>query len=363
MRPFTRLVYSLLLTLLVATGCKNNEEKRVLFDMSEEDAAHAAQLEFQRMDPSVRIRDEWLKPSKQAYKLGVGDQIEIEILEVNGSLSSTFVMPDGRVYYDLAGGVKADGLTVRELGARLTEALANDYAAPKVNVTLREVRSRRVWVLGRVGRPGLYPLSQPTTILEAIAMAGGLFTSRMSGSTEELADLRNSFVLRKGEMLPVDFLALLKRGDMSQNIYLKDGDYVYLPSALSQSVNVLGAVRQPQAVGFKDQITLIAALARAKGPLPSAQLDRVHVIRDAMTEPRVAIVNARDIMSGNAKNVELRSHDIVWIPERPTQKLRDYFWVIMNAAATSVAVREGANSVEGADGGSRTVIPFQSTTP
>jgi len=189
-------------------------------------------------------------------------------------------------------------------------------------------------------------------------MAGGLFTSRFSGSTEELADLGSSFILRKGELLPIDFLALLKKGDMTQNIYLRDGDYIYLPSALSQSVNVLGAVRMPLAVGFKDEITLISALAKAKGPLPSAQLQNVKIIRGTLTEPRVATVDVGAIIAGQAPNVVLRSRDIVWIPERPTQKLRDYFWVIMNAAASTVAVREGANSVENAAGTPTQVIPI-----
>lgn len=349
--------------LAVISGCKHREEL-ARFDAHEEDIALLEEQDFETIDAEGNSFDpNWLKPNPNAYRLGVGDQVQIEILGIGGSLATTFIMPDGNVYYDLAGGVRADGLTVFELGERLTEVLKRDYASPKVNVTLQEVRSRRAWVLGRVGRPGLYPLSQPTTLLEAIAMAGGLFTSRFSGSTEELADLGSSFVLRKGQVMPVNFFKLLKEGDMTQNIYLRDGDYVYLPSALSQSVNILGAVNLPQAVGFKDQISLISAIARAKGPTPSAQLHNVKIIRNTHAEPRVATVNVSDILSGKARNIQLRSHDIVWIPERPTQKLRDYFWIIMNAAASTIAIREGANSVENASGSPTQVIPIQSTSP
>lgn len=361
MRLHTCFCLILSLCSLAVVSCQHGDREKLeqkTFDALEEDRQYAEKVEFMKLDPGLsQLKQDWLKPNTAPYRLGVGDQIQIEILEISGSLSTTFVMPDGRVYFDLAGGVKADGLTVKELGDQLTEKLSNAYAAPKVNVTLQEVRSRRVWVLGRVGRPGLYPLLQPTTILEAIAMAGGLFTSRFSGTTEELADLGSSFILRKGEVLPVDFLALLKKGDMRQNIYLRDGDYIYLPSALSQSVNVLGAVRLPQAVGFKDEISLIAAIGRAKGPLPSAQLHNVKIIRGGISDPRVATVNVSDIMAGKAPNLQLRSHDIVWIPERPTEKLRDYFWIIMNAAASSVAIREGANSVENG-AGPTPVIPI-----
>jgi protein involved in polysaccharide export with SLBB domain len=304
------------------------------------DARSFESVEARVLDP------EWLAPSTEPYRLGVGDWVEIEITGIRGTRAETFVMPDGKVYYDLAGGVQADGLTIAELGDRLTQALRHDYTSPNVNVTLREVRSQRAWLLGRLNKPGLFPLSQPTTLLEGISLAGGLFTSRFSGSTEELADLSNSFVLRDGEVLPVDFLALMKQGDMTQNIYLEDGDYVYLPSSLSQNIHVLGEVIQPQAIGFKDGLNLVSAIASAKGPTTSAQLDRVLIIRGSLTEPKVAVVDFEAILSGDATNFELQPFDIVWVPDRPFEFLERYFWVIFDAAATTIAVREGGNSVE-----------------
>jgi protein involved in polysaccharide export with SLBB domain len=201
-----------------------------------------------------------------------------------------------------------------------------------------------------LNKPGLYPLNQPTTLLEGISLAGGLFTSRFSGSTEELADLSNSFVLRDGEVLPVDLFALIKEGDMNQNIYLKDGDYVYLPSSLSQNVHVLGAVMQPQAIGYKDKISIVAAIANAKGPTPAANLDKVLIIRGSLSSPKVAVVDFEAILAGRATNVELRPFDIVWVPDRPFKILETYFWVIFDAAATTIAVREGANAVDTIDG-------------
>ncbi|MGB0744752.1 MAG: SLBB domain-containing protein, partial [Opitutales bacterium] len=220
-------------------------------------------------------------------------------------------------------------------------------------------RSRRAWLLGRLNKPGLYPLSQPTTLLEGISQAGGLFTSRFSGSTEELADLGNSFVLRDGEVLPVDLLALIKEGDMSQNIYLEDGDYVYLPSSLSQNIHVLGAVMQPKAIGYKDRINLVAAIANAKGPTPTANLKQVLIIRGSLNSPKVAVVNFKEIIAGRATNVELRPFDIVWVPDRSFVALERYFWVVFDAAATTIAVREGANSVETiGDDSPNVVIPI-----
>ena len=328
------------------SGCQNNQPSPERFypRNPKEFQTKVEALDF--IEPERTLDASQLMPSDDDYRVGVGDWLEIEITGIAGSRAETFVMPDGRIYYDLAGGVKVDGLTIEEVGSRLQESLMRDYSSPNINVTLREVRSRRAWLLGRVYKPGLYSLTQPTTLLEGIALAGGLFTSRFSGSTEELADLSNSFVLRDGQVLPVDLLALMKEGDMSQNIYLRDGDYVYIPSSLSQNVHVLGAVAQPQAIGYKNRITLVAAISHAKGPAPGAHLEKVMIIRGSFSSPRVAVVDLKKILSGEARDVRLKPFDIVWVPDRPFKFLERYFWVVFDAAATTIAVREGANAVE-----------------
>ena len=247
------------------SGCKNRQSQQKRFDPRDPEESRLEEEPLEFSTPERDLDPSLLMPSDEEYRIGVGDWLEIEITGIAGSRSETFVMPDGRIYYDLAGGVKVDGMTIEEVGECLKQSLSRDYSSPSINVTLREVSSRRAWLLGRVYKPGLYPLTQPTTLLEGIALAGGLFTSRFSGSTEELADLSNSFVLRDGQVLPVDLLALMKEGDMSQNIYLKDGDYVYIPSSLSQNIHVLGAVVQPQAIGYKNKISLVSAISHAKG--------------------------------------------------------------------------------------------------
>jgi polysaccharide biosynthesis/export protein len=329
---------------LLAAGCRQVPDPT--FDAREPHTMAGGDAEFTRLQAPAELAAALLAPTNEPYRLGIGDVLEIEVTSVAGTRSETFIMPDGRLFFDLAGGVKADGLTIAELSGLLQAALKNDYAKPHVNVTLREVRSRRVWVLGRVNKPGLYPLSQPTTLLEAISMAGGLFSSRFSGSTEELADLGSSFLLRNGEVMPINFTALLRRGDMSQNIYLRDRDYVYLPSALTQNIHVLGAVVLPQALGFKDDLNLVAALAAARGARPEADLSNVVIIRGSLSEPQVAVVDVRAIMGGQAKNVSLRPYDIVWVPNRRFERGERALWTIFNTAIRTLAVREGANAVE-----------------
>ena len=303
-----------------------------------------------------------LTPPAGSYILGPGDIMEIEIAEVGRTLARTFVMPDGMVYYNLAGGVRAEGLTTAELSTQLREALKRDYTDPLVNVSLVEVRSRRYWILGRVFKPGLYPLRQPTTLLEAISQAGGLFTSRFSGTTEELADLSNSVVIRNGQILPVNFEKLVRSGDTSHNIYLHHNDYVYLPSAATSTVLLLGAVAAPQAVGYKDSLTLIDCIAQCKGPAKGANLKEVVIVRGTLDKPAASIVNLQSILTGKETNVLLQPGDIVWIPKRPLGLLNATVQLVFQDAARTIASGEGSR-LAGGEQDPVISIPLSSPAP
>jgi protein involved in polysaccharide export with SLBB domain len=353
-RPRAILTLSCLCASLALAGC---QAVRPDFDARAPAESADESLEFQSFERDQALPASALEPSQEPYLVGVGDVLEIEISEVPGTRAETFVMPDGMLYYDLAGGVRAGGVTLETLRSRLQTALESDYSSPLVQVTLREVNSRRYWILGRVNSPGLYPIQQPTTLLEAIARAGGLFTSRFSGSTEELGDLGRSVIIRDGKVLPVDFKALLREGDMSQNIYVHPDDYILIPSALSSNVYVLGEVRQPQAIGFKDNLTLVAAIAAAKGPLPKARVDQVLLVRGSLLEPQVAVVDFGAVLTGKEKNFELEPFDIIWVPKDPWLYLEDTVWSIVNTAARTIAVREGARAANLEGEGAETFIP------
>ncbi len=299
-------------------------------------------LNFAKVAAASSPSAELLRPPTEPFRLGVGDMIEIEVLGVGNTRRVCRIMPDGLIYYDLLYGFRAEGHTLPELRDALTKELATHYHSPQVGVILRGVSSKRVWVLGRVNTPGLYALNQPTTVLEALARSGGLFSSRFSGTTEELADLKHSFLVRDGELMPVDFYALLREGDMRQNIYLRNGDYVYLPSALSKQVYVLGAVNKPRAIGFMDQVTLVSSIASAFDVLPDAHTRRILIIRGRFTDPQVAVVDYEAIRRGTAPDLPLEPGDVVWVPESPWTNLRDYTKLVLNTFVRTVAANEGA---------------------
>lgn len=341
---------------LVFTSCKSTAPEG--FKLAIEGPAQ--EPSFQNVSMKKGLDPSWLKPPTEPYRLGPGDLLEIEVAEISGTLSRTFVMPDGMVYYNLAGGVKAEGLTVAELSKSLKEALKRDYTDPLVNISIVEVKSRRYWILGRVFKPGIFPLRQPTTLLEAISNSGGLFTSQFSGTTEELADLDSSVVIRDGRILPVDFKALVYRGETSQNIYLRHNDFVYIPSSQAGSILLLGTVKEPKSVAFRNSLSIVECLAYGKGPAEGAYLKKVVVVRGSMSKPKVATVDVQAILTGKAPNVSLRPGDIVWVPRSPFSSLAEGVELVFRDAARTIAINEGA-ALGGSNQKSQLTLPAVSS--
>jgi polysaccharide biosynthesis/export protein len=333
-------VFTVLITCCTAllSACALTKEQKKFDVRSAVTSTSPAFSQAKRQEP---IKSEWLKPSPKPYALGPGDKLEIEIIGEQGTRADTFVTPDSKVYFDLLPGIDVKGKTTLQLREEMEKQLARYYKQPQVSLTLREVSSQRVWVLGRVNAPGIYPLNRPLRVLDAVTQAGGLFTSRFTGTTEELADLSHSFMIRGGKTLPVDFQKLIREGDLSQNIYLEPDDFIYLPSALTNEVYVLGAVTEPRPIGFMNEMNLVTALGRGLGMRPDADLAHVTIVRGSLTEPKIATVNARDIIQGKATNVRLEPGDIVYIPGAGGMSPGGFLHDAVNTFTRLVAANEG----------------------
>ncbi len=354
--PWQLLLFPAAVTLFVAfvVGCSSPSRNARTFDPR----STAQMAEFQSIAPTNHVNPAWLQPSQEPHRLGPGDQLDIELLGNTDGIASTFVGPDGKIYFHLLPGLQVWGLSLAETKALLEKELTRYIRSPQIALTLRAVHSRRVWVMGRVNTPGIYTLNAPMTVIEAISKAGGLFTSRFSGSTEELADLQHSFVMRRGQMLPINLDALIRGGDTSQNIYMEPDDFVYLPSALSSEVYVLGAVALPRMVAFKNELSMVSAIATARGPTPGAWLRHVAIVRGSLSEPSIAIVDYEAIVQGRDTDVRLHPRDIVYIPQSPYSKLDSYARLIVSTFVKAVAANEGGRAVDTTIGSPGVSIPI-----
>ncbi len=323
-----------------------------------------------------QLSPDLLRPSTRIFTLGPGDGVEIEIIGNPASRTITTVGLDGRIYFNVLSGLDVWGLSLEQARALMEQELGKFFTQPQVSLTLRTVASKHVWVLGRLNRPGVYPLAGSMTLLESLATAGG--TARASGqaNSQELADLRHSFVVRQGQSLPVDFYRLLHEGDMSQNIYLQPDDFVYVPSALQNEVYVLGAVRYPRAIAYQEPMSLISAIAGGDGParldyitgqdqgpfMKDAYLSHVAIVRGSLAAPQITVVDANAIMKGRAPDVRLEPGDVVFVPNSPYTTLKRYLNLIVNTFVTTVAANEGIRAAGGSTGGVNVVVPVSTTT-
>jgi polysaccharide biosynthesis/export protein len=291
-----------------------------------------------------QIRPEWLRPPSDFFRLGPGDTVEIEYVGELTSRSPAVVGPDGKIYYSLLPGVFVWGLTLAETKDLLEKELAKYMRVkPDLVLNLQAVGSKSVWILGAVQSPGVYPLAAPMTLLEAISLAGG--TLNLLGSSEEIADLGTSFVMRGSQLLKVDFYKLLRQGDLSQNIYLQPDDLVDLRPAVARNVYVLGAVTQPNVVGFSEQISLVSAIASSGGTIEYAHVSQVAIVRGSLVNPKIALVDYKAILGGRAVDVRLEPGDIVYVPFVPYKKLAQFVEQLLNQFVSTVAINAGNRAV------------------
>lgn len=299
------------------------------------------------------IEADWLRAPTEPYRLGPGDVVEVELLGDPAPRATLNIGPDGKVYYSLLPGISLWGLTLAEAGELIKNEMGKyNKNMPDPSVTLRAVGSKRVWVLGASPIAGVYPLATPTTLLEALTAFGGIPAS----GGDDAFDLSRSFIMRSGKRLPVDFEKLLKRGDMTQNIYLQPEDYVFIRPASVANVYVMGAVRGPSALPYVKERTLATTIIAAGGTQKFAQVARVAIIRGSLSDPRIAEVNYTDIVTGRAPDVTLEPGDIVYVPFTPFRHLAQLAEDVIDQFARTIAVNEGIRAVESRSGPAGTSI-------
>jgi polysaccharide biosynthesis/export protein len=159
-----------------------------------------------------------------SYLIGPNDILSIYVWKEAELTREVTVMPDGRVTFPLAGEIVAQGQSVTQLKKTITQKLEKYVTAPEVTVIVRESRSQMIYMIGKVGRPGPYPLTSGMTILQALSTAGG-FT--------EWADQKNIVIVRrqagKEIQIPFNYKEFTSGQNLERNIMLQPGDTIVVP--------------------------------------------------------------------------------------------------------------------------------------
>ena len=158
------------------------------------------------------------------YVVGPDDVLTIVFWREKDLSAEVAVRPDGKISLPLLNDVEAAGLTPEQLRVRVTEAATKLMEEPTVSVVVKQINSRKVFITGQVAKPGPYPLNGPTTVVQLLAIAGGVL---------EYANEKNIAIMRTENGRPVslrfNYDEVKKRKNLEQNIELKPGDTIIVP--------------------------------------------------------------------------------------------------------------------------------------
>lgn len=160
----------------------------------------------------------------EPYRIQPGDILEVSVWREPDLKEEVLVRPDGGLSFPLAGDHKAAGRTVEELRVALVESLGKFIPDPAVTVSVKGLGGNRVYVTGKVARPGEFPFSRPLDVMQSLSLAGGV---------TPFADVNEIVILRRenGKVIAMRFrYEDVARGRrLDQNILLESGDTVVVP--------------------------------------------------------------------------------------------------------------------------------------
>jgi len=217
------------------------------------------------------------------YRLGPKDSLTIVVFgheELSGKFT---VAADGSLAFPLIAPIRAADRTVPEVQAELAERLGNGFLkSPRVSIEISQYVSQRVFVMGEVHTPGAVSLTGPMTLLEVLARSGSL-TEQAGGDVVVLRgeDHASSLPLAPGQTGASELGRVsvqdLRRGTVSANVALRDGDTVFVPRA--ENIFVLGLVNRPGPYMLESGLTVVRALSLAGGTTSLGSTGRIRITR------------------------------------------------------------------------------------
>jgi len=284
-----------------------------------------------KVDPKEVILTLNSSKGKRTYKelSGVPEYIigPLDILEIYSHIgdktTSTDVTVDnrGNISYSFIDDLQVNGLTPSELDIVLTENMSAYIKTPRLDVHVKEYKSKTATVLGefaalRTGSndagSGLINIKGKTTIMDLVALAGGYTVN---------ADIKKVKLVRGGKPYMLNLYDILEKGDQSQNVIIDDGDVIDIPelSAFRERIYIMGEVNSQGIYSLKDARDLLGAIAIAGNVTTLAKEENTLIIRGYSNPGDKPLVLMSDVKSlfRNAdlnQNIPLEEGDLVYVP-------------------------------------------------
>ena len=179
--------------------------------------------------PSKEALDEAAKPVSKEFLLGPEDVLEVTVWR-NQDLSRTVVVrPDGKISLPLIGDVQASGLSSSQVAAKIAARLTEFKENPNVSVSIKEVNSYFIYVLGEVLKPGKYPIKSYATVLQGVSLAGGFTNFASRNKMAVLRTLTSADGDQRQIRIPIPYDELVSGKGPIENFILKSGDTIVVP--------------------------------------------------------------------------------------------------------------------------------------
>ncbi len=300
---------------IVESGTANGQGPRVRFVVARgilsglDQSSSGMELRFEE-DARAAVGNHGTEA--QAYRIGVGDKLEIAVFGHDDLSKIVEVRSDGSINYPLIGDVQVKGMTVSEVDDQITKVLGKDFLVdPQVSVDVREYQSQWVTVIGEVRNPGRFMLRRNMRLIDVLAEAGGV---TKEAGVEILVTRRTD--AGDTRQILLDRERLLSQENEDANILLSHMDIVTVGE--KKIFYIRGEVTRPGSYFLESGLSIMKAISVAGGLTPYANRKEVQLIRagagGAVGDTKV--VNLKAIEEGKKPDIPLLSNDVIIVPRR-----------------------------------------------
>ncbi len=242
------------------------------------------------------------------YLVGPGDTLKIQLYGNEPATYELTVGRDGRVNFPKLGPIMVSGMTFDRARQAIEDRVQQQLIGSRVSVTMGDLRSIRVFVLGEAEKPGSYTVSGLSTMTNALFVSGGV---------KKIGSLRNIELRRNGKLITVlDLYDLLLHGNTNHDQQLMPGDVIFIPP-IGRTVSIYGAVRRPAIYELKGEKSVEEVVEIAGGLMPDADGKLVQLERIQPSRQR-EMINI-DLTSSSGRTAAVDNGDKLRIPAiRPT---------------------------------------------
>lgn len=258
------------------------------------------------------------------YRLGPGDEFSFLVRgREDVSVPQATVSPDGLVSLPRIGLIKIQGMSLPEATDYVRKALEQYYTEPEVTLLMRSFKNNKVLMLGQVANPGIIHIPTSATLLEGIALAGGVVKDTQGNSPPI-----NRCIIGRGkdQVIWIDLRDLIERGNLALNVRLQNGDVVLIPQGQASLAYVLGEVRNQGTLLLRSPMSVLDALTQSGGLTKDADPSRIYLVRSEHNTGVVEQINLETLVerADFRKNYILREGDLVFVPQRGVSNFHYY---------------------------------------